>query len=215
MNAVLFDLDGTLADSAPDLVAAMATLCDELGEPPPDAAAVTRVVSAGGKAILRQGLPGADAVRIDALLPRYLELYATRGNHATRLYDGVDAMLRGLEARGVPWGIVTNKAGWLAGPVVEHLGLAARCAVLVAGDTLPQRKPDPAPVHHACAQIGVAAANTIFVGDDLRDVEAGRAAGARTIAAAWGYLNGGDPYAWGADVVVARVDDLPPVLHFT
>jgi phosphoglycolate phosphatase len=202
VQAVLFDLDGTLADSAPDLVGALATLCREICAPEPDPVGVSSVVSAGGRAILRRGLPGSDEAMIEALLPRFLELYASRGNASTRLYDGIDEVLRELERDGIAWGIVTNKVGWLAAPVVAQLGLATRCGVLVAGDTLAQRKPDPAPVLHACMQIGVAAVHTIFVGDDLRDVEAGHAAGARTIAAAWGYLNGGDPQTWGADAVV-------------
>lgn len=213
LQAVLFDLDGTLADSAPDLVAALAVLCAEIGVPAPDAIAVSQVVSAGGKAILRRGIPSIDEARIDELLPRYLDLYASRGNHLTALYPGVDDMLRELESRDVPWGIVTNKAGWLAAPVVEQLGLAERCKVLVAGDTLPQRKPDPAPVLYACAQMGVDPTRMIFVGDDLRDVEAGRSAGARTIAAGWGYLNGGDPNQWGADHVIDSVAALTPLLH--
>lgn len=213
VRAVLFDLDGTLADSAPDLVAAMATLCEEIGAAPPDAKKVSRVVSAGGRAILRQGLPGIDDARVETLLPRYLDLYATRGNAATVLYEGIAAMLDGLDARSIAWGIVTNKAGWLAGPVVAHLGLAMRCRALVAGDTLAQRKPDPAPVLHACGLLGVDPAHAIFVGDDLRDIVAGRSAGTRTIAAGWGYLDGGDPHAWGADVVVETVAELPRALH--
>ncbi len=212
-RAVLFDLDGTLADSAPDLVFAMATLCEEIGEPVPDPVAVSRVVSAGGRAILRAGLPGSSESRVDTLLPRYLDLYAARGNASTTLYDGIAEMLDGLDARAIPWGIVTNKIGWLAGPVVAHLGLDARCRALVAGDTLARRKPDPAPVLHACALLGIEPAETVFVGDDLRDIMAGRAAGARTIAAGWGYLDGGNPDDWGADLVVSTPRALPQVLH--
>jgi phosphoglycolate phosphatase len=118
LQAVLFDLDGTLADSAPDLVAALDTLCEEIGEGRPDPVAVSRVVSAGGRAILRQGLPGIEEARVEALLPRYLDLYAARGNASTHLYAGIDAILADLEARGNAWGIVTNKVGWQAAPVV-------------------------------------------------------------------------------------------------
>ncbi len=204
-QAVLFDLDGTLADSAPDLVAALATLCVEIGHAAPDPVAVSRVVSAGGRAILRCGLPGFDAARIDELLPRYLDLYAARGNASSELYEGIEPILDELEARGVLWGVVTNKVGWLAAPMLDHLGLGTRCGALVAGDTLSKRKPDPDPVLHACALLEVDPSRTLFVGDDLRDIEAGRAAGTGTVAAAWGYLNGGDPHAWGADQVAASV----------
>ena len=213
VQAVLFDLDGTLADSAPDLVAALATLCVEIGHAEPDPVAVSRVVSAGGRAILRCGLPGIDEAQVEALLPRYLDLYAARGNASTRLYDGIDEVLRDLEGQGIAWGIVTNKVAWLAAPVVEKLGLARRCGALVAGDTLARRKPDPDPVLHACALLEVDPARTLFVGDDLRDIEAGRAAGTRTIAAGWGYLNGGDPADWGADAIAATVAALPAVLR--
>lgn len=207
-RAVLFDLDGTLVDSAPDLVAALATLCIEIGRDAPDPVAVSRVVSAGGRAILRCGLPDLNEDGVEALLPRYLDLYAARGNISTRLYEGMDEVLRDLESRGIAWGIVTNKVGWLAAPMVEQLDLASRCGALVAGDTLEHRKPHPAPVLHACALMQVDPAQTLFVGDDLRDIEAGQAAGTRTIAAAWGYLNGGDPHTWGADCVAESVSDL-------
>lgn len=212
LQAVLFDLDGTLADSAPDLVAALATLCAEIGQPGPDPVAVSRVVSAGGRAILRCGLPGFDDERIEALLPRYLDLYAQRDNASTRLYEGIDAILLDLESRDIAWGVVTNKVGWLAVPVVEKLGLGKRCGALVAGDTLVRRKPDPDPVLHACSLLRVEPQGTIFVGDDLRDIEAGRAAGTRTVAAAWGYLNGGDPHDWRADHVAGSVSELPACL---
>lgn len=204
-QAVLFDLDGTLADSAPDLVAALATLCAEIGHAAPDAVAVSRVVSAGGRAILRRGLPGLDEARVEQLLPRYLDIYAERGNASTELYAGIELILSDLEVRGIVWGVVTNKVGWLATTMIDHLGLATRCAALVAGDTLSKRKPDPDPVLHACALLKVDPAKTLFVGDDLRDIEAGRAAGTGTVAAAWGYLNGGNPHAWGADQVAESV----------
>ncbi|MEP6881608.1 MAG: phosphoglycolate phosphatase [Dokdonella sp.] len=213
LQAVLFDLDGTLADSAPDLVAALATLCVEIGHPAVDPVAVSRVVSAGGRAILRCGLPDFDDARIEELLPRYLELYSARLNASTQLYDGIDGVLRDLECRGIAWGVVTNKAGWLANPMIDQLGLGSRCGVVVAGDTLPKRKPDPDPVLHACDVLSVNPTRTIFVGDDIRDIEAGRAAGTRTIAAAWGYLNGGDPADWNAHGIAASVADLPNHLH--
>ena len=213
LQAVLFDLDGTLADSAPDLVAALASLCSEIDHAVADPLAVSRVVSAGGRAILRCGLPDFGEARIEELLPRYLDLYSARRNASTQLYDGIDGVLRDLEIRGIAWGVVTNKVGWLAKPMIDQLGLGLRCGVVVAGDTLPKRKPDPDPVLHACAMLEVDPTRTIFVGDDVRDIEAGRAAGTRTIAAAWGYLNGGNPADWKADRVAATVADLPNHLH--
>ncbi len=202
-KGVFFDLDGTLVDSAPDLIAAVQALCVELGEPPPDPDAVREVVSAGGRAMLRRGLPDADDAMIERWLPRFLDLYSVNMLEHTRLYEGMAEVLAAFESDGIPWGVVTNKPGWLARPLLQQMGLEARCAAFVSGDCLPVRKPDPAPVLHACALAGVEAQGSVFVGDDLRDVQAGRAAGLVTVAAAWGYLDGGDPHAWGADLVVA------------
>jgi phosphoglycolate phosphatase len=211
-RAVLFDLDGTLVDSAPDLVAAVAALCAELGAPPPDADAVRRVVSAGGRAMLRKGLPGADDAMIDQWLPRFLDIYSVAMVRHTRLYDGMAEVLDLFGTRDIAWGIVTNKPGWLARPMLAQMAFHGGCAALVTGDCLPVRKPDPAPVLRACGLLGLPAAACAFVGDDLRDVQAGRAAGVRTLAAGWGYLDGGDPRQWGADDVVDWPRDLPAAL---
>lgn len=211
-RAVLFDLDGTLIDSAPDLVAAVQALCAELGAPAPDVDAVQRVVSAGGRAMLRQGLPGADEAMIDQWLPRFLDLYSVAMTRHTCLYAGMRTTLDVLAAHHIDWGIVTNKPGWLARPLLARLPQLADSRVLVAGDTLPQRKPDPAPVRHACSLLGVDPAQAAMVGDDLRDVLAGRAAGAATIVAGWGYLDGDPPATWGADGIVAQPADLPRAL---
>ncbi len=211
-RAVFFDLDGTLVDSAPDLIAAVQALCVELGAPAPDADAVRKVVSAGGRAMLRMGLPGADDPMIDQWLPRFLDLYAIKMVVHTRLYDGMADVLDLLQSRGIAWGIVTNKPGWLTRPMLAQMTFHQGCAALVTGDCLPVRKPDPAPLLRACELAGVDAAACVYVGDDLRDVLAGRAAGMRTIAAAWGYLDGGDPHAWGADRVVGTPHGLPAAL---
>ena len=200
--AVLFDLDGTLVDSAPDLIVAMQRLHAEQGEAPVDPTEIRAVVSKGGRAMLRRGFPGADEARIEALLPRFLDLYAEAIATHTRTYPGIDDVLVQLEARAIRWGVVTNKAGWLARALLAALELDKRCAALVSGDCLPTRKPEPEPVLHACALAGVAANRSVYVGDDTRDIEAGRRAGAMTIAAGWGYLNGEDPHAWSADIVV-------------
>ncbi|MEO7063096.1 MAG: phosphoglycolate phosphatase [Dokdonella sp.] len=211
-RAVFFDLDGTLVDSAPDLVAAVQALCAELGAPAADADAVRAVVSAGGRAMLRKGLPGADDSMIDQWLPRFLDLYAIKMVVHTRLYDGMAEVLDLLQSRGIAWGIVTNKPGWLTRPMLAQMTFHQSCAALVTGDCLPVRKPDPAPLLRACELAGVDAADCVFIGDDLRDVQAGGAAGMRTIAAAWGYLDGGNPQAWGADLVVGTPHGLPAAL---
>lgn len=201
LDAVFFDLDGTLVDSAPDLVAAMQRLCRELAAVEPDAAAVRAVVSKGGRAMLRRGLPGLEEARYDELLPRFLTTYAQRIAAQSQPFAGVEALIAAIEQRGARWGVVTNKPGWLARPLVDALGWSARSAALVCGDCLAVRKPDPAPVLHACALAGVDPSRCLYVGDDLRDIEAGRAAGMLTVAAAWGYLDGEDPQSWAADWV--------------
>ncbi len=212
IGAVFFDLDGTLVDSAPDLVVAMDRLRAEQGEAQVDVAHIGHVVSKGGRAMLRRGFPGADEARIELLLPRFLDLYAEAIATHTRTYPGIDRALAAFEARGIRWGVVTNKPGRLARAVMAALALDARCAALVSGDCLPARKPDPAPLLHACSLAGVDAARSVYVGDDARDIEAGRLAGMRTVAAAWGYLDGEDVATWGADHIAASPADLLPVL---
>jgi 2-phosphoglycolate phosphatase len=206
--AVFFDLDGTLVDSAPDMVVAMARLRAERGEPEADMAIIGAVVSKGGRAMIRRGFPHADEALVETLLPRFLELYSGEIATHTRTYPGIDALLGTLEARRIPWGVVTNKPGWLARALLAELTLDHRCAALVTGDCLAQKKPDPAPLLHACALAGVDAARSVYVGDDLRDIEAGRRAGMATVAAGWGYLDGEDPFDWNADSVVAQPSQL-------
>ena len=213
VDAVFFDLDGTLIDSAPDLVVAMQRLRDALGEPASDLDGVGAVVSKGGRAMLRAGFPGIEEGRVEELLPRFLDLYADAIAVHTRPYPGIEELLRGLEARAIPWGIVTNKPGRLARVVVSELGWEARRSALVSGDCLALRKPDPEPLLHAAALSGVAANRSVYVGDDARDIEAGRRAGMRTIAVGWGYLDGDDPLAWGADHVIAEPLELLSVLR--
>lgn len=212
LDAVFFDLDGTLVDSAPDMIVAMQRLRAERGEPPANGAAVGAVVSKGGRAMLRRGFPGADETLIENLLPRFLDIYAQAIATHSATFPGVDDVLATLEARGVHWGIVTNKPGWLARSLLAALKLDTRCAAMVSGDCLPQKKPDPAPILRACTLANVEPARSVYVGDDLRDIEAGRNAGMRTIAAAWGYLDGEDPHTWGADLVLATPQTLLPAL---
>lgn len=208
IQAVLFDLDGTLVDSAPDMIVAMRRLRIEQGESPAGAEAIGAVVSKGGRAMLRRGFPGADEARIEALLPRFLDLYFAAIATHTRTYPGIDDVLVALEQRGIRWGIVTNKPGRLARALLTELKLDTRCAALVCGDCVATRKPDPEPITHACALAGVDVTHSVYVGDDARDIEAGRRAGTLTVAAGWGYVGDEDLNGWHADIVVAAPRDL-------
>jgi phosphoglycolate phosphatase len=200
LAGVFFDLDGTLVDSARDMHAAITALCRERGIAVPDFELVRETVSRGARAVLRCAV-GNDEAKVDAVLPRFLDLYVATGMANTRAFAGVDALLQQLEARGIAWGVVSNKASGLVALVMEKLGYAQRAAAVVGGDTLPQCKPDPEPVLHACKLAGVAPASCAYVGDDPRDILAGRAAGLYTVAAAWGYLDGADPNTWQPDAI--------------
>lgn len=212
LAGVLFDLDGTLVDSAPDLAAALAALCAERRIPAPAAGLVRERVTRGADAVLQLAL-GPDDVAIAAALPRFLALYAATGMAQTHACAGVDALLRDLEARGVPWGVVSNKAEALVVQVLARLGYDRRACAVVGGDTLARRKPDPAPLLHACALAGVPPVRSVYVGDDPRDIQAGRGAGLYTVAAGWGYVDGADPHAWGADAVSDSAADLARLLE--
>jgi phosphoglycolate phosphatase len=212
IQGVLFDLDGTLLDSAPDLYAALVAQSAEEGVPPPAYARVREVVSRGSRAILRCAFAARGEAAIDTLVPRYLELYQRVMAQQTRAFEGVDDLLERIEAQGLRWGIVTNKPGFLTDDLVARIGWTGRASAVVSGDTLPVKKPDPAPVLLACENARVVPAHCLFVGDDRRDVQAGAAAGLYTVAVSWGYLDGGDPHTWGADAVIDQPSDLAGLL---
>ncbi|HET6432072.1 phosphoglycolate phosphatase [Dyella sp.] len=212
LGGVLFDLDGTLLDSAPDLYAALVQQCLEEGVPAPPFEPVREVVSRGSRAILRCAFAGLGEAAIEARVPRYLALYESMLAQHTVAFEGVDALLAQLEAQGTRWGVVTNKPGFLTDPLLARIGWAARAAAVVSGDTLAVKKPDPAPVLLACVRAGIDPAHSVFVGDDRRDVLAGAAAGLYTVAVRWGYLDGGDPDDWQADRVVDHPDQLTTLL---
>lgn len=213
VQGVLFDLDGTLLDSAPDLYAALLAQCVEEGVPAPPYAPVRAVVSRGARAVLRCAFAERGDDGLLALLPRYLELYQQLMAQQTRSFDGVDDLLARIEASGLRWGIVTNKAAFLTDDLLQRIGWAERASAVVCGDTLPVKKPDPAPVLLACERARLAPAHCLFVGDDRRDIQAGAAAGLYTVAVSWGYLDGGDPRAWGADVVLNHPAELTALLQ--
>jgi len=208
IQGVLFDLDGTLLDSAPDLYAALKAQCEEMQVAAPPYEMVREVVSRGSRAILRCAFADTDDAALLALMPRYLELYQAMMAEHTRPFDGVDELLASLESQGIVWGVVTNKPGFLTDDLLVRIGWAPRAAAIVSGDTLPVKKPDPAPVLLACERAGLDPSRCVFVGDDRRDVLAGAAAGLYTVAVRWGYLDGGDPSEWNADLVVDHPSDL-------
>jgi N-acetyl-D-muramate 6-phosphate phosphatase len=201
IQAVLFDLDGTLIDSAPDLGGAGNDLRVRRGLPALPLADFRPMTGAGARGMLGVALQiTPEHPEFEALKHEYLAIYEARMTRLTRVFEDMAPVLDALDAAGMPWGIVTNKHSRFAAPVVAAAGLHQRSRVLVCGDTTPHAKPHPAPLLEAGRRMGVDPARCLYVGDDLRDIQAGRAAGMGTVAVAWGYLGQGEPIkAWGAD----------------
>jgi len=214
IKAVLFDLDGTLADTAPDLGHAANLLLREEQRTELSLASLRPFTSQGVRGLLRAGfgmLPEhADYPR---LAQRFLDLYEARLCDQTRLFPGIPELLDHLEARQLAWGVVTNKRRRFTEPLTVALGLSPRTHCIVSGDTTAEAKPSPVPILHACELLGCRPASTIYVGDDSRDIVAGKAAGCMTVAVSYGYLGDGLPIAdWGADLVIDHPDELAAVL---
>ncbi len=214
-RGVLFDLDGTLADTAADLTRALNRVLAELDRPPKALEDTRPHVSLGAAVLLRIGLdthPGDP--RIGELFPRLLRFYAEDICVETRLFPAIDTLLDSLRANGTPWGIVTNKPRAYTGPLLDALPLPVPPSTVICADDLPHRKPHPLPIRRACQVLEAAPGDCLYVGDDRRDIVAGFRAGAWTAAAAWGYLGPDeDPATWGADIVAddaaALIDRLP------
>jgi phosphoglycolate phosphatase len=214
IDLVLFDLDGTLADTAPDLAAAANVLRTRRALPPLPYEALRPLASHGARGLIGRalGVGPADAA-FEPLRQEFFTTYEAALCVHTRLFDQMAHTLSALEAGGRRWGIVTNKIARFTDPLVRALELDRRAAVVVSGDTTPHAKPHPAPLQHALAACGVAVERGIYVGDDLRDITAGRAAGLRTVAVRYGYLGEAESIdTWGADHVIdtpAQLLDLP------
>ncbi|MBL0094781.1 MAG: phosphoglycolate phosphatase [Piscinibacter sp.] len=210
VRAVLFDLDGTLIDSAPDLAGAGNDMRAARGLPVLPLSHFRPMVGSGARGMVGRALqvqPG-DA-EFEALRDEFLRRYESRMTRETRLFDAMQPVLDTLRRQALPWGIVTNKATRFSEPLVRALGLIDEAATLVCGDTTPHAKPHPAPLLEAARRIGVDAGDCVYVGDDLRDVQAGRAAGMLTVAAAWGYLGEGEHIGeWGAHHVIESPGEL-------
>jgi 2-phosphoglycolate phosphatase len=208
-KAVLFDLDGTLLDSAPDMVAAIDAMRAARKQPPMRLAELRPHVSKGARAMVAAAFPQVDPAERERWIPEFLDHYQRElGRHGAP-FEGIEAMLAALEQAGTVWGIVTNKPEYLARQLMPVLGWEQRCAVLIGGDTLSARKPDPLPLLVAAERIGVEPRECIYVGDDERDILAARAANMPSVVALWGYrLDEDDPIAWQGDVMIDEPAEL-------
>lgn len=214
-DAVLFDLDGTLADTGPDLAYALNETLRHFGASSLPYATIRPVVSHGGMALvqlgfgLQQGDPGFEERR------RFLlDVYAANLCRETALFPGMDRVLEQLESHRVPWGVVTNKPAWLTDPLIAAMRLHERAGCVVSGDTCTNRKPHPEPVLHACRLLDADPRRTWYVGDAGRDMQAGREAGCVTIAALYGYVHPDDPPdTWLSDLAVSAPDELLGLLR--
>ena len=214
LRAVLFDMDGTLLDTAPDFIAVCQAMLAAHGRAPIDAQRIADVVSGGARAMVAATFDmDPETPGFETLRQEFLDRYQDHCAVYSRLYDGMPELLESIERANLIWGVVTNKPVRFAEPIMQQLGLAERSAVLVCPDHVTNSKPDPEPLLLACSQLGIDPAQVLFIGDDLRDIESGRAAGTKTAAVRYGYIHPEDnPAHWGADVIVDHPRDLLAVL---
>jgi phosphoglycolate phosphatase len=209
LRAVLFDLDGTVLDTAPDMWNAMNLLLGEQGRALLPYSAIRPFVSHGARGVLQQGFADVEPEHFARLQQRYLEIYRANLCSGTRLFTGMERVFIRLAERGIRIGIVTNKAAWLTEPLLEQMALRDRFACVVSGDTVAERKPHPLPILHAAALVGLPPAECIYVGDAERDVQAAHAAGMQALVALYGYFGADEnPRAWGGEGHLAEPADL-------
>lgn len=213
-QAVLFDLDGTLLDTAPDFIVVLNAMLTDRGRAALPYADIRAVVSNGARALVALAFGGAPGEpEFEALNVELRDRYSRHLAVHTRLFPGLDELLRRLEAGGIPWAIVTNKPSIYTLPLLDALDLRARCASVVCPDQVTHTKPHPEPMFKACAEMGVDAAHCVYVGDHERDIAAGRNAGMATIAAGWGYIGTDEhPRDWHPDFIVDSVHALGELL---
>ena len=212
-HCALFDLDGTLADTAPDLVSALNAVLVSEGRGAVPLSTARWWVAEGSVGLIQNGFDIArEEARHSPLRQQLLEEYHAHLCVKTRLFPGVSELLCTLDHRNIPWGIVTNKPARFTIPLLSRLKLDTRARSVVSGDSVSRAKPDPLPLLHACEEIGVAPSRTIFIGDDCRDVVAGKAAKTLTAAVTWGYGVPQDAKTWGADHIVSNAGEILPVL---
>ena len=210
IQVVLFDLDGTLADTAPDLAMALNQTLERRGKTTLPFDVIRPVVSLGGAAMLELGFGITDSdPGYESLRKEFLDNYYADIANSTILFDGMEQVLGLLELNHLQWGIVTNKPGWLTTPLLSELKLDERPGCVVSGDTLPQRKPHPAPLLHACKLLNQDPGSAVYIGDARRDIEAGINAGMQTVIARYGYISSDEkPETWGADIMIDSPGDL-------
>lgn len=214
LRAVLFDMDGTLLDTAPDFIAVCQAMRLDRGLEPLDNTLIRDQISGGARAMVATTFAiDPQAEGFEALRQEFLERYQSHCAVFSKLFDGMPALLKDIEQAKLLWGVATNKPVCFAEPIMQQLGLATRSAVLVCPDHVSRSKPDPEMLLLACEKLGIQPGEALFVGDDLRDIESGRAAGCKTAAVTYGYIHPDDnPRHWGADVVVDHPQDLRAVL---
>jgi len=215
IKTVLFDLDGTLADTAPDLANALNHVLKIHNREPLPFEKIRPVVSHGGIALTTLGFGfGKEHPEFDVFYKELLEHYLDNIANETTLFPGMDELLFQLEEKNINWGVVTNKPSWLTEPLLDALNLTSRAVTIVSGDTLEQRKPHPAPLLYACEQAGSKADECIYVGDHQRDIEAGNRAGMLTITALFGYIDKSDtPEDWGANALTHSAQEIMQLIE--
>ncbi len=212
IKTVLFDLDGTLIDTAPDMATALIKLCKEEKQPVLDYKTIRPHVSNGSIALVKLAFGDQlDAYRLKQLKTRYLDIYKNHLTAESKLFDGMDAVLLELEKQKIKWGVVTNKPGWLTLPLMQALKLDQRATCIVSSDSTENRKPHPGPMYYACELSNSSADECIYIGDAKRDIEAGQNAGMQTMLALYGYLDEEDTTQWNADFSITKPADI--LLH--
>jgi len=206
LKSLLLDLDGTLVDTAPDMVGALNRLLNKHGRATVEEQTAGKLVSNGARALIEFGFgSGSDVPDIDELLAEFLLDYANHVSDQSQLYAGMQDVLAHCVASNIRWGVVTNKPLELSRSLLDGLGLLDQCSILLGGDSLPVKKPDPAPLLHCCMVMNLAASECLYVGDHERDIVAGKAAGMDTAAALWGYITDTQtPQDWGANYLVGQ-----------
>ena len=207
LRAVLLDLDGTLVDTAPDMVGSLNRVLSSYGLPQSDFETAAKLVSNGGRALIEFGFGDAigktNIPPTEQLVEEFLQDYKEFVANDSFIYDGMGDVLTYCEEHKLKWGVITNKPLHLAKDLLKGLGLLDRCSILLGGDSLPVKKPDPVPMLHTCMVLSLAPSECLYVGDHLRDIQAGNAAGMDTAAALWGYISDQEePNEWNANFML-------------